>query len=87
MTTGEKTRAARLSAGLTQKRLSELTGIAEPTIRKYESNRLYPKKETLQKLAAPLNVLYLDLYGDDETGLIKTGVDLGKTPQKQPGIY
>lgn len=70
MTTGEKIREARLSAGLTQKRLSELTGIAEPTIRKYESNRLNPKKETLEKIALPLSVHYLSLYGDDRSNII-----------------
>ena len=66
MTTGEKIRASRLNAGFTQKRLSELTGIAEPTIRKYESNRLKPKKETLERIAKPLGVFYLNLYGDEE---------------------
>lgn len=65
MTTGERIRAARLNAGLTQKKLSELTGIAEPTIRKYESNRLKPKKETLDRIAHPLGIFWLDLVGDD----------------------
>lgn len=67
MTTGEKIKLARQTAKLTQKKLSELTGIAEPTIRKYESNRLNPKKETLQKIAVPLGVYYLNLYGDEES--------------------
>lgn len=65
MTTGEKIREARLRAGFTQKKLSELTGIAEPTLRKYESNRLNPKKETLEKIASPLGIHYLSLYDDD----------------------
>jgi len=78
MTTAEKIRAARKNAGLTQKQLGDLCGIAEPTIRKYELGKLNPKKETLEKIAKPLNVFYLDLYGDAETELVKTGVDLGK---------
>lgn len=64
MTTGEKIKSARLAAGFTQRKLSELTGIAEPTIRKYESNRLNPKLETLIKIAEPLGVHYADLISD-----------------------
>lgn len=56
MTTGELIRKCRKEAGLTQKELGERAGIAEPTIRKYESNRLNPKIETLQKIADALNV-------------------------------
>ena len=56
MTIGTRIREARKARGLTQKALGELAGIAEPTIRKYESDRLHPKLETLEKLAAPLNV-------------------------------
>lgn len=56
MTIGTRIRESRKSRGLTQKALGELSGIAEPTIRKYESDRLHPKLETLEKLAVPLNV-------------------------------
>ena len=64
MTTGEKIRAARKKANLTQKRLGELCGIAEPTIRKYESDRLNPKAITLRKIAKALHVDWLDLFDD-----------------------
>lgn len=56
MTTGEAIRSIRKSKGMTQKRLGELAGIAEPTIRSYESGRLNPKIETLKKIAAALEV-------------------------------
>ena len=56
MTIGQRIKKQRISQNLTQKALGELTGIAEPTIRKYESDRLHPKYETLEKLAAPLQV-------------------------------
>ena len=56
MTIGTRIRETRKARGLTQKALGELAGIAEPTIRKYESDRLHPKFETLEKLAAPLEV-------------------------------
>ena len=64
MSTGEKIKSARVAAGFTQRKLSELTGIAEPTIRKYESNRLNPKLETLIKIAKPLGVYHADLISD-----------------------
>lgn len=56
MTIGARIRQQRKALGLTQKTLGEQAGIAEPTIRKYESDRLHPKYETLEKLAAPLGV-------------------------------
>ena len=56
MTIGARIRQQRKALGLTQKALGEQAGIAEPTIRKYESDRLHPKYETLEKLAAPLGV-------------------------------
>lgn len=67
MSTGEKIRAARRKAGLTQKKLGELCGIAEPTIRRYELNKLNPKLETILKIAGALGVDYADLYGDNIT--------------------
>ena len=48
MTIGEKIKAKRLEKGLTQKRLGELSGIAEPTIRRYESGKLNPKLDTIK---------------------------------------
>lgn len=56
MTIGERIRETRQARGMTQKVLGEQAGIAEPTIRKYESDRLHPKYETLEKLAKPLGV-------------------------------
>lgn len=56
MSIGTRIRETRKARGLTQKALGDQAGIAEPTIRKYESDRLHPKYETLEKLAAPLQV-------------------------------
>ena len=85
MTTGEKIRQARVKKGLTQKQLGELCEIAEPTIRRYELGKLNPKKETLEKIAAPLGVYYLDLYGDDDSteilSYVKAGIRLGLNHQ------
>lgn len=67
MTIGERIRAARKAAnngkGLTQKQLGEKAGIAEPTIRRYELDKLHPKIETVQKIAKALNVSVGSLIG------------------------
>lgn len=85
LTTGEKIRKARTEKGWTQKQLGESCGIAEPTIRRYELGKLKPKKETLKKIAAPLGIYYLELYGDEESSeirdYIKTGMKLGYNAQ------
>ena len=91
MTTGEKIRRARTEKGWTQKQLGELCGSAEPTIRRYELGKLKPKKETLEKIAAPLGVYYLDLYGDDESAeilsYVKAGIQLGLNKQVSDARY
>ena len=80
MTEGDRISAIRKGKKITQKVLSERTGIAEPTIRRYESNRLNPKFETLQKIAAALEVPVTDLkdveqYKADMENLEKTITD------------
>lgn len=63
MTVGECIRTLRLSKKMTQKQLGELSGIAEPTIRRYESGKLNPKIETVKKIADALGVHVFDLLG------------------------
>ena len=55
MTTGERIRAERQAAGMTQKALGEACEIAEPTIRRYEAGKLNPKIETLEKIRKGFN--------------------------------
>lgn len=62
MTIGERVRSIRKSKNLTQKQLGELSGIAEPTIRRYELGKLNPKYETLAKIAKALAVSTEFLY-------------------------
>ena len=66
MTIGERLAEKRKFAGLTQKELGARTGIDPSTIRKYESGRLNPKIETLQRLADALHVFWLDLYPEEQ---------------------
>lgn len=61
MTVGKNIKRIRKEKGLTQKKLGELCGIAEPTIRKYESDKLNPKIETVDKIASALRVNIVDI--------------------------
>lgn len=56
MTTPEKIRIARQAAKMTQKQLGAACEIDEANIRKYETGRQNPKKETLEKIALALNL-------------------------------
>ncbi len=63
MAVNENIKRLRKERGLTQKKLSELCGIAEPTIRRYEAGTLNPKIETVEKLASALGTTAVDLMG------------------------
>lgn len=76
MTTGERIRAKRQAAGMTQKALGEACEIAEPTIRRYETGKLNPKIETLEKIAGALNIKAEALRGD--TDVQEAKADAGK---------
>ena len=49
MTTGELIREHRKRMGLTQKRLGELSGTSESTIKQYELGKRQPRIEQLKK--------------------------------------
>lgn len=76
MTIGEKIRQLRKTRKLTQKQLGELSGIAEPTIRRYELGKLNPKRETLYKIAKALGVhpveLSVEIFDSALLALLKT---------------
>lgn len=56
MNIGEKIQFFRKANKLTQKQLSELSGISEISIRKYEAGDRFPKTEQLQKIASVLEI-------------------------------
>lgn len=70
MTVGEKIKSARLSAGMTQKELSSKIGIDDGTLRKYESGRLNPKVETLEKIATGIGI-DPSAFSDSELSITK----------------
>lgn len=65
MEMGKLIRQARKNAGLTQRELGEKMGIEQSTVRRYETDRLNPKVETLRKIAnacgVPLSYFIPDL--------------------------
>lgn len=71
MNVGENIKRARLKAGLTQKQLGELSGMADSAIRRYENNRANPKLQTLEKIATALGLSTYDLFDDSTRKLIE----------------
>ena len=61
MKIGENIRHARQKAGLTQKELGEKLGISQAAVGQFESDKANPKIETLQKIAAALNIKLSEL--------------------------
>lgn len=67
MTIGERIYYCRIENKMTQKQLAEKAGMADSAIRKYESGRVTPKFDTLNRIAAALDVPWTTLYPDGET--------------------
>lgn len=65
MTVGQNIKVIRKEKGITQKKLSELTGLAEITIRQYEADKFTPKIQQVEKIASALNVTPFDIMGVD----------------------
>lgn len=65
---GQNVRAARLAAGLTQGRLSELTGIAVPHVSRLEAGTHLPSVATLKKVADTLKVPICSLLDPPKKG-------------------
>lgn len=56
MTVGQRIKAERKAKGMTQEDLGKKLGVSGAAIAQYETGRRYPKVETLEKIAAALNV-------------------------------
>ena len=68
VTIGEHIKKLRLERGLTQKQVADSCGMADSAIRKYESGKVTPKYEMLQRIAAALGVEWTDLVPTSEQG-------------------
>ena len=64
MTTGQLIRQYRKERHLTQKELGEKCLMPDSQIRQYETGRIVPKLDTLQRIAAALNVDISELLPD-----------------------
>lgn len=58
---GEKLKKARKDVGMTQDRLSELSGVSQSMIAQYESGMRYPGLRVLRRLSCMLGVSITDL--------------------------
>lgn len=83
MTTGERIRYYRNALGYSQKKLGELCGIAEPTIRRYELGKLNPKPQTLKKISDGLGLNSWRLLLDEDSYLGNDPDDLDYIDRKK----
>lgn len=65
MTIGERIRAARKKAGLTQNELAEKLGISPTGVGQWETGRRTPKIESIKKIASVLEIPFETLILDD----------------------
>ena len=78
MTTGQRIKAARKKAGLTQKELGERMGQSFQSIAQWENDLRNPKLETLQRIANALGISIYELIdGDDLKRAVIYGEGLG----------
>lgn len=61
MTIGERIRAKRKGAGMTQADLAQLLGVTPQLVSQYETDTKRPKLETLQRIAVALGCYVADL--------------------------
>lgn len=66
MTTGERIKAARRKAGLTQKELADRLKVTDSTVRGYEAGRTNLKWSTIEKIADALDVVVWELVSQNE---------------------
>ena len=80
----KKIKQARLNSHMTQKQLAEKCGMADSAIRKYESGKVIPKVETVQKIAKALGERWNWFYAlTAEDG----GIDIRSERLKKEGTY
>ena len=79
MTTGEKIKEARKSAGLSQEKLSEILGVSRSAVAKWEADNGIPDADNLKALSELLSVSIDYLLKDGENtdkSVIKEPIDL-----------
>lgn len=87
-TFGQRLRAARIRAGMSQSDLEEISGIPKARLSRYENGHVAPSIQTLARLAKGLGVSEASLLGDDRAlmeeffnVLTARGVRIGSSEQ------
>ncbi len=72
MTIGEKIKYFRTRIGITQAKLAELSGIHPVSIRKYETNKMTPQAEQIDKISEALDVSSFAITGIENNIRLET---------------
>lgn len=80
MDIGKNIKAIREKRGLSQRELDEKLGSTQQAIGQLENNKTSPRIETLDRVAAALNVTITDLIGSDLLSLTEKGRQAKKLP-------
>lgn len=75
MTIGDKIRYLRTRMGITQGELADLSGIHPVSIRKYETNKMTPQAQQIEKIAEALGVSSFAISGTDNNIRLETKGD------------
>lgn len=75
MTIGDKIRYLRTRMGITQGELADLSGIHPVSIRKYETNKMTPQAQQIEKIAEALGVSSFAISGIDNNIRLETKGD------------
>ena len=72
MTIGEKIKYFRTRIGITQSKLAELSGIHPVSIRKYETNKMIPQAQQIDRIAEALGVSSFAIAGFENNIRLET---------------
>ncbi len=72
MTIGEKIKYFRTRIGITQSKLAELSGIHPVSIRKYETNKMIPQAQQIDRIAEALGVSSFAITGFENNIRLET---------------
>lgn len=75
MTIGEKIKYFRTRIGITQAKLAELSGIHPVSIRKYETNKMTPQTQQIDRIAEALGVSSFAISGIENNIRLETNGD------------
>lgn len=82
MTTGDRIRKARETAGLSRRQLAELSGVSESAISQYERKLRQPQASQLAKIAHFLNVSTDFLLGKTNNNIAQLRIEKGMSQQE-----